>query len=231
VVQCALPLEARSVAARLRRARHGSLGLFEAWEGTLKGVPVLVVVSGIGTSEAAIATSEVIRLFDPCGLIDYGTAGALSETWAIGKCALIGVAAAYHPPRLLPKAGPAASHPSVAEASSDPEWLKLGQTALHLPAVKVGCADLEVVSPHLARYLATAYGFDWVDYESHSVLNVAACHGVRAAGFRTVSDHCGPNATEQFKENARRALSGAARLLEQYIGALHEAQLLAPPTT
>jgi len=228
VVQCALPIEARSVASRLRRARRGSLGLFQAWEGMLSGVPVLVVVSGMGTSEAAIATSEMIRMFEPCGLIDFGAAGALNETWAIGKCALVRCAAAYHPPRLIPQPDPNAPRPTVAEAWSDGDWLRVGEDVLHLPPVKVGCADAPVLNLHLARYLATVYGFDWVDCESHSVLHVAARHGVRAVGLRTVSDHCGPDAPKQFEENARRALRDAAKLLEKYVAALHKAGLLGP---
>lgn len=196
----------------------------------MAGVPVLVVVSGLGMSEAAICTSEVIRLFDPCGVIAFGTAGALSETWAIGKSALIRSAAAYHPPRLLPQPTQNAPRPTLSEAWSDKEWLKLGQEQLHLPTVKVGSANEPVTNMHLARHLATVYGFDWVDCESHAVLDVAARHGVRAAGFRTVSDHCGPNAPEQFEDHARRALREAAKWLEKFVGALYEAQLLGPRT-
>ena len=228
MVQCALVIEARSVAARLRRAKRGSLGLFQAWEGTLAGVPVLVVVSGIGTSEAAIATAEAIRLFDPCGVIDFGAAGALSETWAIGRCAIISCAAAYQPPALLPQDEQNTSRPTVSEAWSDRDWLDMGQDVLRLPLVKVGCADKPVTNVHLARYLATAYGFDWVDCESHSVLAAAARRSVRAVGLRTVSDHCGPDTPEQFERNAPRALRGAAQLLEKYVSALHEAGLLGP---
>lgn len=227
MVQCALAVEARSVAARLRRSKRGSLGLFQAWEGTLAGAPVLVVVSGMGVSEAAIATSEVIRLFDPCGVIDFGAAGALSETWAIGRCALVSCAAAYQPPALLPPDdGQSTPRPTVAEAWSDREWTKVGQDALSLPSVMVGCADSPVISVHLARHLATAYGFDWVDCESHSVLDAAARRRVRAVSLRTVSDYCRPDAPKQFERNARRVLRGAAQLLEKYVGALHEAGLL-----
>jgi len=196
----------------------------------MAGVPVLVVVSGMGMSEAAICASEVIRLFDPCGVIGFGTAGALSETWAIGKSALVSSAAAYQPPRLLPLPAQNPPRPTLSEARSDKEWLKVGQEQLHLPAVKVGSANEPVTNAFLARHLATVYGFDWVDCESHSVLDVAARHGVRAAGFRTVSDHCGPETTEPFEDNARRALRDAARWLEKFVGALYEAQLLGPRT-
>ena len=231
MVQCALPLEARSVASRLRRARRGSLGLFQAWEGMLAGVPALVVVSGMGTSEAAIAASEMIRMFEPCGLIDFGAAGALNETWAIGKCALVSSAAAYSPPRLVPAADRTTRRPTVAEAWSDRDWLKVGEDVVHLPSAKVGCADAPVTNLHLARYLATVYGFDWVDCESHAVLDMAARHGVRAVGLRTVSDHCGPDAPRQFEENAKRALRDAAKVLENYVEALYTAGLLAPKST
>jgi len=230
VVQCALPIEARCVAARLRRARRGSLGLFQAWEGMLGDVPVLVVVSGMGTMEAAIAASEVIRLFEPVGLVAFGAAGALIETWPIGKCALVRCAAAYQPPRLIPQPTPGAPRPTVAEAWSDGNWLKVGEDVLHLPMVRVGCADPPVTNLHLARYLAAAYGFDWVDCESYSVLDVAARHGVRAVGLRSVSDHCGPDAPKQFERNARRALREAAKLLSHYVVALHKAGLLGPRT-
>lgn len=228
MVQCALALEARSVASRLKRGRRGSLGLFQAWDGMLAGVPVLVVVSGMGASEAAICASEMIRMFEPCGLMDFGAAGALSETWAIGKCALVGSADAYPPPRLIPQPDRTTPRPTVAEAWSDREWLKVGEDVLHLPSAKVGCADPPVTNLHLARYLATTYGFDWVDCESHSVLDAAARHGVRAAGLRVVSDHCGPDAPKQFEEHARRALRDAAKVLEKYVAALHQAGLLGP---
>lgn len=226
VVQCALPIEARSVAARLKRARRGSLGLFEAWEGMMGGVPVLVVVSGIGTSEASIAAAEMIRLFEPCALVDYGTAGALSESWAIGQCALVDVAFAYQPPQLLPPPEPEPARPAAPEAASDRVWLKFARDALDIKVVKVGCSGAPVMDPHLAQYLSAVYGFDWVDCESYSVLDVAARKAVPALGLRTVTDYCGRDAEEQFKSNARRALGGAARTLETLVSALHEAGML-----
>jgi len=227
-VQCALPIEGRAVAARLRRARRGWLGLFRAWEGQLGEAPVLVVVSGMGSSEAAIAASEAIRMFAPCGLIDFGAAGALDETWAIGKCALVHCAAAYQPPCLIPQPSPNAPRPTVSEAWSNSNWLSVGKDSLGLPLVRVGCADTPVTNTHMARHLATVYGFDWVDCESHSVLRVAARHGVPAVGLRAVSDHCGPEAPKQFEENARRVLRGAAKTLVQFVAALHKAGLLRP---
>jgi len=226
IVQCALPIEARAVAARLRRARRGSLGLFEAWEGTMASVPVLVVVSGMGASEAAIATSEMIRMFEPCGVIDFGAAGSPNESWAIGKCALIATATAYQPPRLIPPSESSSPPRIIGQAEADADWLKVGQEVSQLPAVKAGCADVSVTNIHMARYLAAMCGFDWFDYETFSVLNVAAQHSVRAVGLRTISDHCGHNAPQQFEQYAKRALSRAAKVLEEYVAALLEARLL-----
>lgn len=222
VVQCALPIEARSVAAVLKRARRGSFGLFQAWEGTMAGVPVLVVISGMGASEAAIAASEVIRLFEPCGLIDFGTAGAASESWAIGRCALIGCAAAYRTPRLIPQPNPDASHPPAVESFGNKDWLKIGQDELHLPVVRIGCSNTPVTSVFLARYLTATYGFEWFDCESHAVLDVAARHGIKALGLRVITDRCGPGAPRQFDENAPRVLRDAAKLLQKFVGALVE---------
>lgn len=227
MVQCALAIEARSVAARLRRARRGSLGLFQAWDGTLAGVPALVVVSGMGRAEATLAAAEVIRLFEPCGLIGFGAAGALSETWAIGRCALVDRAIAYQPPRLIPPSAENKPSPTVAETSSDRDWLKTGRETLDLPAVRVGSADAPVTNQHVARHLAGAYGFDWVDCETHAVLDIAARSGIPAIGLRVVADHCGADAPEQFRQNARRVLRNAAKVLERYVGALHAANRLA----
>ncbi len=228
VIQCALPIEARAVAARLRHARRGSIGLFEAWEGQWDRVPILLVVSGMGTSEASICARETLRLFDACGIIDFGTAGALSETSAIGKIAVIRTAAAYQPPLLLPLVAQTAPAPPVQEVSSDPDWLRVAQEKLDLPAVYVGCADKPVMSVHLARHLAATYGFDWVDVESHAVLEAAARQNIRALGLRVVSDHCGTNAPEQFALHARRVLADAARMLQKLVVVLHKEQLLTP---
>jgi len=221
-----LPVEARSVAARLKRARRGSIGLFQAWEGILAGAPVLVVVSGAGGSEAAFAADEVIRLFEPCGLIDFGTAGALGKKWAIGRCAIVERAVAYRPPVLLPPQEEWRAPMEISETRSDPDFLRAARESLDLPLATVGCADEPVANPHLARYLSVAAGFDLADCESHSVLGRAAGAGVPAVGLRTVTDRCGRDVEEEFRKNARRALRGAAKLLEKYVGHLYETGLL-----
>jgi nucleoside phosphorylase len=225
-VHCALPIEAKSAARRLRRGRRGSLGLFPAWDGTLAGVPVVIVVSGRGVSEAGIAAREAIRLLEPRGLIVFGAAGALVDTWSIGQCGLLEAACSYKPPRVIPPPGAAATRPRIFEAAANPEWLKAGEQDLGLPCVRIGSADKPVLNRYMAQHLATAYGFDWADCESYAALNVAIRGGIPAIGLRTVTDHCGPDAVEQFTRNAPEALQGAALQLEELVAALVKAGLL-----
>jgi nucleoside phosphorylase len=176
----------------------------------------------MGVSEARIAVQEMVRMFEPCGIIDFGTAGALSESWPIGQSALVERAYAYETPVVIPSSPPP-QPPPIAETLSFPEWLKLGRDTLSMRTVGIGSADEPVLNPHLAHYLSSTFPFDWVDCESHAVLTTAAQLEVPAIGLRTVTDYCGWDAEAQFRNNAGRALRGAAKVLEKFAVALYEA--------
>lgn len=70
-------------------------GAFEAYEGSLEGKRMVLVLSGIGKVNAAIAAAWVIHRFQPDCVINTGSAGGLGKGLKVGDV-VIGECVAHH---------------------------------------------------------------------------------------------------------------------------------------
>ncbi|MBP0049199.1 5'-methylthioadenosine/S-adenosylhomocysteine nucleosidase [Marinobacterium sp. AK62] len=57
---------------------------FDFFTGTMKGVEIILLKSGIGKVNAAIGTTLLLQMFKPDGVINTGSAGGFDETLDVG---------------------------------------------------------------------------------------------------------------------------------------------------
>jgi adenosylhomocysteine nucleosidase len=75
VVQGAMDVEIRDIAAKLENAREEHLQDWIFWSGTIDGYPVVVSKTLKGMENAAAATALAAERFHPVAIINQGTAG------------------------------------------------------------------------------------------------------------------------------------------------------------
>src|SRR3954452_19195735 len=75
VVQGAMDVEIRKLAASLANASQETVGGWTFWRGTLDGYPVVVSKTLKGMSNAAAATALAAERYHPAAIINQGTAG------------------------------------------------------------------------------------------------------------------------------------------------------------
>ena len=81
--------------SRLQQAQSQHSGQIVFHTGLLAGKPVVLVLSGIGKVNAAVATALVIQQFKPACVINTGSAGGLGAGLKVGDVVL-GAEAAHH---------------------------------------------------------------------------------------------------------------------------------------
>ncbi len=76
----AMELEINTLRAAIIDCKETKIGRFAFYEGTLCGIEVVVLLSGIGKVSAAVATTLLIEKYNPSLIINTGTAGGLADT-------------------------------------------------------------------------------------------------------------------------------------------------------
>ena len=91
----AMAQEIELLKTRMDDIKAHQFGKFNAYEGTLNGKRMVLVLSGIGKVNAAIATAWVIHQFQPDCVINTGSAGGLGKGLKVGEVG-IGERVAHH---------------------------------------------------------------------------------------------------------------------------------------
>ncbi len=90
----AMPVEVDLLKSKLQNGQTEQEGAFEFYSGTIDGIEVIVLLSGIGKVSAAIATVLLIERYQPDYIINTGTAGGLRDV-KMGNL-VIGTEVGYH---------------------------------------------------------------------------------------------------------------------------------------
>ena len=76
----AMELEIDSLRASIESCKETKIGRFVFYEGSLNGIEVVLLLSGIGKVSASVATTLLIERYNPSLIINTGTAGGLGDT-------------------------------------------------------------------------------------------------------------------------------------------------------
>ena len=76
----AMELEIDSLRTSIESCKETKIGRFVFYEGSLNGIEVVLLLSGIGKVSASVATTLLIERYNPSLIINTGTAGGLGDT-------------------------------------------------------------------------------------------------------------------------------------------------------
>lgn len=175
------------------------------------GAQAVVVVSGIGTTNAAAATQHLLDLFAPGRVVNMGVVGCLDNTIPIGAvhavstCAFFDVDATVFGYKIgqIPQ-------------TEVHEYKLAAKPPLPLPAARLLSGDTFVTGrdgfhPELAGFAA-----DFVDMEltaiAHTLLRNEALD--RLESYKAPSDYCDSDSPDAFDLNLPMALAELAKVAD-----------------
>jgi len=221
------PSETRAVIALLKDARNKSFSLFTGAVGMLEGHRCAVIESGMGSSRAFIAAKQLLPVFHPALIVDFGVAAAVGSDLVPGDVVIaqkvVDVAPLIEawkridpfflsPPRLTIepplKELTAAIQPDVANEMKKWQGLKTGVIA---------SADFFLRSSIVRNELGRR-GVDAFCYESFAVAKAAAEAATPWLSLRGISDTGGEDALARFHRSLNKALTCARDALSQMVG-------------
>ena len=212
-VLCAMEKEAVHLRRRLKNARDEPLARWRRTRGTIAGVPVDVIICGIGLINAAAATSALCALESPRAIFNYGCSGAHRDDIDPGDIVIASDVVHFSSLIVLPDgvrryegfrylvdheevlAERLAPDPTLLETAVSvagkldlPEWSGVG----HQPRVltgTVGSADVWTQHGESIRDLHTIHGSLCEEMEAAAIAQVAATWGVPFLAVKDISNN------------------------------------------
>ena len=221
------PSETRTISALLKDACNKSFSLFTGAAGTLEGQRCAVIESGMGKSRAYIAAKQLLTVFHPALIVDFGVAAAVSAGLAVGDVVIgqkvVDVTPLIEawkqndpffllPPRLT-------TEPPLEEltASIQQDAANMIKKLVGVKTGVIASADFFLHSSVVRNELAQR-GVDAFCYETFAVTKAASEAMTPWLSLRGISDTGDKDALEQFHRSLNRVLTCARDALNQIVG-------------
>ena len=221
-IVCAHPREMRAVSSVLKNASLERFSLFKGYTGMLEGSPSVVIGSGMGGDSSYLATKQIIPLFQPGLIVDFGVAAGLRSDLHPGDViAAEKVVDLSYFLRAWKEEDPffslSPSLPGKLELEEIPmaeESMKLLREIEGLISGVIGSADFTLQNSMVREELARR-GIDAFDNETFSVVGAASEAGISCISVRAISDLGCENALEEFQQNFKAAIKNALDCLRK----------------
>jgi adenosylhomocysteine nucleosidase len=174
----------------------------------------VVVVSGVGTTNAAAATQHVIDRFAPERIVNMGVVGCLSREIPIGAVRVVSTCAFFDVD--VTAFGYKIGQIPQTEVH---EYPLVAEPSVPLPSARLLSGDTFVTGrdgfhPELAGFDA-----DFVDMELTSIAHTLLRNGMleQLESYKAPSDYCDGDSPDAFDENLPFALSKLSVVAEQVL--------------
>ncbi len=195
------------------------------YEGTLNGVDVVVVQSGIGKVNAALCVQILADVFGISHVINTGVAGSLNADLDIGDI-VISVDALHHDmdvtifgyqPGEVPQMG-------RREFPADENMITLAKEAcekvnpgIHVKIGRVVSGDQFISDKEVKNRLIQQYQGDCTEMEGAAIAHSAYLNGIPFVVIRAISDKADDSAQMDYPTFERAAAKHSAGLVEEMI--------------
>lgn len=210
-------LKARmSVTARTTRAG------MEFFEGTLGGVPVVIVRCGIGKVNAAICVQILADLFQVTHVINTGVAGSLNAALDIGDI-VISRDVIHHDMDVRVFGYPLGQVPQLDTLAfpGDETLIRLAMDSceeanpgLHTAVGRIVSGDQFISDKEIKNRLITEFHADCTEMEGAAIAHAAYLNGLPFVIIRAISDKADDSAEMDYPAFEREAAGHCARLVE-----------------
>lgn len=197
----------------------------EFCEGTLQGVPVVIVRSGVGKVNAAVCTQILVDTFHVTNIINTGVAGSLNASLDIGDI-LISTDALHHDvdatifgykPGEVPQMGIREFAADERMADLAVESCKKVNPDIAVRKGRVVSGDQFISSDDVKKSLIETYHGDCAEMEGASIAHAAYLNGIPFVIIRAISDKADNSAQVDYPEFERAAAIHSANLVLDYV--------------
>lgn len=175
----------------------------DAWRVEVAGHDVVLIRSGVGLTNAAVAATAAITMFNPLVLVSVGTAGGLAEGIYVGDV-VVGLSYAYTNADASAFGYVAGQIPGMPARYFGSEDMVTAATKAPITEYRVrpgrvisgnSFVDATLVDSTREKFPGALA----VDMESTALAQVAYLYKLPFVSVRAISDLCGPSAGSDFR--------------------------------
>lgn len=190
-------------------------------EGILAGRDVVVVNSGIGKVNAALAVQVLADIFNVDYIVNTGVAGAISNRLSIGDI-VVSKDAMQHDMDSSYFGDPVGTIPRMKESffKGDPKLIKLAEDVckevnpdINIFAGRIASGDQFISSHEKKIWLAHTFDAMCVEMEGGAVAHAAYLNKIPFIIIRAISDKADGSATMDYMDFEKSAIKHTDRLL------------------
>ncbi|PIT52481.1 5'-methylthioadenosine/adenosylhomocysteine nucleosidase [Snodgrassella alvi] len=219
-IVAAMQLELDYLLEQLDKRQDSVAGAVHFHQGEIKGVPVILALSGIGKVNAALTTSVIIERFAPDYVINTGSAGGLKAGIQIGDV-VVGNEVAHHDvdvtvfgyvPGQVPQLPPRFfANQYLVDAAKQAALVFTG-AEIHTGLIVSG--DQFIGTAEQNRFIKENFA-DVVAVEMEAAAIAQTCHqlNVPFVIIRAISDNGDANASISFDQFLQRAAIHSAKMV------------------
>lgn len=221
----AMELEVEQLKGNMQAVKVITRASMDFFTGTLNGVDVVVVRSGIGKVNAALCVQILADIFEVSHIINTGVAGSLNPVLDIGDI-LVSSDALHHDidvtifgyqPGEVPQMG-------FREFKADETMVRLAVEScrevnpdIHVKTGRVVSGDQFISDKQTKQKLIDTYQGDCTEMEGASIAHGAYLNGIPFVIIRAISDKADDSAEMDYPAFEREAAKHSALLVEHMI--------------
>ncbi|MBO5282369.1 MAG: 5'-methylthioadenosine/adenosylhomocysteine nucleosidase [Lachnospiraceae bacterium] len=218
----AMELEVDTLKARMSVTARTTRAGMEFFEGTLGGVPVVIVRCGIGKVNAAICVQILADLFQVTHVINTGVAGSLNAALDIGDI-VISRDVIHHDMDVRVFGYPLGQVPQLDTLAfpGDETLIRLAMDSceeanpgLHTAVGRIVSGDQFISDKEIKNRLITEFHADCTEMEGAAIAHAAYLNGLPFVIIRAISDKADDSAEMDYPAFEREAAGHCARLVE-----------------
>lgn len=227
----AMELEIGALREELSDVRTVQRASMTFYEGTLRGLPAVVVQCGIGKVNAGLCVQILCDLFHVTHVVNTGVAGSLDAELDIGDL-VISTDALYHDVDVTALGYPIGLMPGMGTLSfaADEGMIALAQAAcaraasdVRVKAGRVVSGDQFIADRERKAFIAQTFEGLCTEMEGAAIAHAAHVNGLPFVVIRAISDKADDSAQMDYPTFERAAAKRSAALVAEMAAAMAKA--------
>ncbi len=224
----AMELEVDTLKSKMDVKATTTKARMEFLEGTLNGVEVVIVRSGIGKVNAGMCTQILADLFDVTHIINTGVAGSLNAAIDIGDI-VVSTELLQHDVDATSFGYPLGEVPQLGTLTfpADDAMVRLAKSVcekvnpdIHVFSGRIVSGDQFVASKEVKDRIVENFHGLCTEMEGAAIGQAAYLNGIPFVILRAISDKADNSAEMDYPTFERKAAEHCAKLVEEFIAEL-----------
>jgi adenosylhomocysteine nucleosidase len=224
----AMDVEVRHLKGNMNVSRVEKRANMEFCEGTIGGMPVVVVQCGVGKVNAAVCVQVLADVFAVTHVINTGVAGSLNNELNIGDV-LVSVDAVHHDvdAQVFGYAAGEVPGMGVKSFAADPALRGAAVAAVHAVAPEIGVLEGRVASgdqfvsdPAVKQRIKGTFHADCCEMEGCSIAQTAWLNSLPFVIVRAISDKADGSDIVDYPTFEAQAAEHCAKIVEHMVQTL-----------